>query len=84
MELLIAFGTDDGKYLANGYAGDAKYFYLYKFSDNKEESVEQRRNIELKEDQSLKVGSPEMAKARAEWTVDRTFSMEFSLSSVEH
>jgi len=36
MELLIAFGTDDGENLANGHAGDAKYFYLYKFSANKE------------------------------------------------
>jgi len=65
MELLIAFGTDDGKYLANGHAGDARYFYLYKLSANKEEFVEQRRNIELRGDQSLKPGSPEMAKARA-------------------
>jgi len=65
MELLIAFGTDDGENLTNGHAGDAKYFYLYKFSDNKEEFVEQRRNIELGAGQSLKPGSPEMAKARA-------------------
>jgi len=65
MELLIAFGTDDGENLANGHAGDARYFYLYKFSDNKEEFVEQRRNTELGGGQSLKPGSPEMAKARA-------------------
>jgi len=65
MELLIAFGTDDGENLTNGHAGDAKYFYLYKFSDNKEEFVEQRRNIGLGAGQSLKPGSPEMAKARA-------------------
>jgi predicted Fe-Mo cluster-binding NifX family protein len=65
MELLIAFGTDDGEYLTNGHAGDAKYFHLYKFSDNKEEFVEQRRNIELRGDQSLKPGTPEMAKARS-------------------
>jgi predicted Fe-Mo cluster-binding NifX family protein len=65
MELLIAFATDDGENLTNGHAGDAKYFYLYKFSDNKEEFVEQRRNIELRGDQSLKPGSPEMAKARS-------------------
>lgn len=65
MQLLIAFGTDDAENLTNGHAGDAKYFYLYKFSDNKEEFVEQRRNIELGAGQSLKPGSPEMAKARA-------------------
>jgi len=65
MELLIASGTDDGENLTNGHAGDTNYFYLYKFSDNKEEFVEQRRNIELRGDQSLKPGSPEMAKARS-------------------
>ncbi len=65
MELLIAFSTDDGENLNNGHAGDAKYFYLYNFFDNKEEFVEQRMNIELRRDQSLKPGSPEMAKARA-------------------
>jgi len=36
MELLIAFGTDDGGNLTNGHAGDARYPYLYRFSDNKE------------------------------------------------
>ncbi len=65
MEFLIAFGTDDGENLTNGHAGDAKQLYLYKFSDNKEEFVEQRRNIELGGGQSLKPGSPEMAKARS-------------------
>ena len=84
MDLLIASGTDDSGNLTNGHAGNAKYFYFYKFSGNKEEFIEQRRNIELREDQSLKPGSPEMAKVRAEWAVARTFSMEFSLSSVEH
>lgn len=65
MELLIAFGTDDGENLTNGHAGDARYFYLYKFSHNKEELVEQTRNIELRRNQSLKPGGPEMARARA-------------------
>ncbi|HIH96212.1 MAG TPA: hypothetical protein HA348_01760, partial [Thermoplasmata archaeon] len=65
MELFIAFGTDDGENLTNGHAGDARYFYLYKFSNNEEEFVEQRRNIELGAGQSLKPGNPEMAKARA-------------------
>jgi predicted Fe-Mo cluster-binding NifX family protein len=63
MELLVAFGTDDGKHLTNGHAGDAKYFYLYKLSDDKEEFVEQRWNVKL-DDPSLKPGTPEMAKAR--------------------
>ena len=65
MELLVAFGTDDGENLTNGHAGDAEYFYLYKFSNSKEELVERRWNIGLGAGQSLKPGSPEMAKARA-------------------
>ncbi len=36
MELLIAFATDDGENLTNGHGGDARYFYLYKFSDNED------------------------------------------------
>jgi len=62
---LIAFGTDDGENLSDGHAGDARYFHLYRFSDTAEEFVEQRKNIELGDDQSLKPGSPEMAQARA-------------------
>ena len=62
---MIAFGTDDGENLSDGHAGDARYFHLYRFSDTAEEFVEQRKNIELGDDQSLKPGSPEMAQARA-------------------
>ncbi len=66
MELFIGFGTDDGENLARGHAGDAKYLYLYKFSDNEEEEfIEKRSNIDLGAGQSLKPGSPEMAKARS-------------------
>ncbi len=65
MNLLIAFGTDDGENLSVGHAGDARYFHLYRFSDTGEEFVEERKNIEPGEDQSLKPGTPEMAKARA-------------------
>jgi hypothetical protein len=39
-------------------------FSIYKFSDNEQQSVEQRRNIELGAGRSLKPGSPETAKAR--------------------
>ncbi|HZX09781.1 MAG TPA: NifB/NifX family molybdenum-iron cluster-binding protein [Acidobacteriota bacterium] len=51
--------------MSDGHAGDARYFHLYRFSDTAEEFVEQRKNIELGDDQSLKPGSPEMAQARA-------------------
>ena len=63
MELLIAFGTDDGESLNNDHVGMAKYFYVYKFSDGKEELVEQRRNVKFKEDESIKHGDPKKAKA---------------------
>lgn len=65
VQLLVAFGTDDGKNLTSGHAGDAKYFYVYNLSDDKEEFIEERRNIDLRDHPSLKPGSPAMAKARS-------------------
>jgi len=35
-ELLVAFGTDDGKNLNNDHVGMARYFYVYRFSNGKE------------------------------------------------
>ena len=63
MELFIAFGTDDGENLNDDHVGMAKYFYVYRFFDGKEELVEQRKNVELKGDESIKHGDPEKAKA---------------------
>ncbi len=64
MDLLIAFGTDDGKNLkSNDHVGMSKYFYVYRFSEDKEKFVERRRNIKLKGNESLKHGDPEKAKA---------------------
>lgn len=63
MELLIAFGTDDGKNLNDDHVGMAKYFYVYKFSNNKQELAERRKNVKLKGDESMKHGDPEKAKA---------------------
>jgi len=63
MELLVAFGTDDGENLNNDHVGMAKYFYIYSFSNGKEELVERRENAQLKGDESLKHGDPEKAKA---------------------
>ena len=63
MELLIAFGTDDGESLNNDHVGMAKYYYVYKFSDNKEELIEQRRNVKFSGDELMKHGDPEKARA---------------------
>ncbi len=63
MELLVAFGTDDGESLNNDHAGMAKYFYVYRFSSGKEELVERRENMKFKGDESMKHGDPEKARA---------------------
>jgi len=65
MELLITLGTDDGENLTDGHACDAKFFYLYKLSDDREEYVEQRRDIQLGLGQYPKSGIREMAMAGA-------------------
>ena len=61
--LLIAFGTDDGENLNNDHVGMAKYFYVYRFSNGKEELVERRDNVKFKGDESMKHGDPEKARA---------------------
>jgi predicted Fe-Mo cluster-binding NifX family protein len=63
MELLIALGTDDGTNLNDDHVGMAKYFHVYKFSQEKEELVEKRDNVKLKGDESMKHGDPQKAKA---------------------
>ena len=63
MELLIAFSTDDGKNFNDDHFGMAKYFHIYKFSDDKEELIEARQNVKYKEDESLKHGDPGKAEA---------------------
>ena len=63
MDLLIAFGTDDGESLNNDHVGMAKCFYVYAFTEGKEELVEKRENVEFKEDESIKHGDPKKAKA---------------------
>jgi len=62
MEFLIAFGTDDGENLNNDHVGMAKYFYVYQFSNGKEQLVERRENVQFKGDESMH-GDPEKAKA---------------------
>ncbi len=66
INLLAAFGTDDGNTLKNdNHVGMSKYFKLYQFSDDKEEFIEQRSNIKYKEDESKIHGDPGKAKATA-------------------
>jgi len=62
-ELLIAFGTDDGGNLNDDHVGMAKYFYVYRFSNDKEELVERRENVKFRGDESIKHGDPEKAMA---------------------
>ena len=62
MKFLIAFGTDDGENLNNDHVGMAKYFYVYDFSNGKEQLVERRENVKFKGDESIH-GDPEKAKA---------------------
>jgi len=62
MKLLIAFGTDDGENLNNDHVGMAKYFYFYEFSNGKEQFVERRENVHLKEAETIH-GDPKKAKA---------------------
>ena len=62
-ELLIAFGTDDGENLNNDHVGMAKYFYVYKFLNDKEVLIEKRKNVKFEGDESIKHGDPEKAKA---------------------
>ncbi|MDY6908031.1 MAG: putative zinc-binding protein [Chloroflexota bacterium] len=62
-ELLVAFGTDDGESLNDDHVGMAKYFYVYRFSDNRGELIEQRENVKFKGDESMIHGDPEKARA---------------------
>jgi len=63
MKFLIAFGTDDGRNLNNDHVGMAKYFYVYEFSNGKEQLVERRENVRFRGDETMKHGDPEKAKA---------------------
>ena len=61
--MLIAFGTDDGENLNNEHVGMAKYFYVYRFSNGKEEFVERRENVKFRGDESMKHGDTEKARS---------------------
>ena len=64
MEFLIAFGTDDGINLNDDHVGMAKYFYIYRFSNSKEELMERRENIPFAGEESVH-GDPKKASATA-------------------
>jgi len=61
MELLIAFGTDDGKSLKRDHVGMSRYFSMHRFSGDGEEFVERRKNAKYQGDESIKHGDPEKA-----------------------
>ena len=63
MKFLAAFATDDGKTLNHDHFGMAKYFYVYRFSDDEEEFMEKRENVKFKGDESMVHGDPKKAKA---------------------
>jgi predicted Fe-Mo cluster-binding NifX family protein len=63
MELLIAFSTDDGESMLKGHAGQAKYFDVYRFYDEKAEFLTRRDNSKYKGDEALKHGDPKKAQA---------------------
>jgi predicted Fe-Mo cluster-binding NifX family protein len=86
MELLVAFSTDDGKNLSNGHAGDAQYFYLYRFFEDGEKLIEQRKNIDFSSNPALKPGTPEMAKAKAAIfkDLDALVGKKFGSSGLPH
>ncbi|OPX30808.1 MAG: hypothetical protein B1H08_00675 [Candidatus Omnitrophica bacterium 4484_171] len=63
--LLAAFATDDGKNLADDHFGMAKYFYVYRFLEGREELVDKRKNARYAGDESMPHGDPKKARATA-------------------
>jgi predicted Fe-Mo cluster-binding NifX family protein len=63
MNLMVAFGTDDGKNLNTDHVGNAHFFLIYRFLDGREKSIEKKRNPKFQEDESLIHGDPAKAAA---------------------
>ena len=64
MYLMFAFATDDGQNLKNdGHFGNAKYYSIYRISSEKEEFIEQRKNIKIEENEEDIHGDYNKAKA---------------------
>ncbi len=63
MEVLVAFSTHDGENLVtDDHAGMAKYFDVYRFTDDGAEFIERRENSKYGGDESMKHGDPQKAK----------------------
>jgi len=63
MELLVAFSTHDGENLVtDDHAGMAKYFDVYRFTDEQVQFVERRENSKYGGDEQAKHGDPKKAK----------------------
>jgi len=61
---MFAFATDDGQNLKNdGHFGNAKYYSIYRISSEKEEFIEQRKNIKIEENEEDIHGDYNKAKA---------------------
>ncbi len=64
MQWLVAFSTHDGENLVtDDHAGMAKYFDIYRFTDDEVEFVERRENSKYGGDETMKHGDPKKAKA---------------------
>ncbi|MCD6423377.1 MAG: dinitrogenase iron-molybdenum cofactor biosynthesis protein [Elusimicrobia bacterium] len=61
INLLVAFGTDDGKNLNDNHVGKAKVFFIYKISNKGVEFIEKRDNPKFQEDETLIHGDPAKA-----------------------
>jgi len=63
--LIIAFGTDNGNDLKDDHFGSAKFFHIYRFHNGKAEMIEERENVKIEENESIKGGDPKKARATA-------------------
>ncbi|MBU0608242.1 MAG: hypothetical protein KKI08_10150 [Armatimonadetes bacterium] len=62
MELIVAFSTHDGVNLVtDDHAGMARYFVVYRVSDDEAEFLERRENSKYKGNEALKHGDPNKA-----------------------
>ena len=62
MELLVAFGTDDGVHLNEDHVGMAKEYLVYEYLADGQRLVERRKNSSFAGDETAKHGDPEKAK----------------------
>jgi predicted Fe-Mo cluster-binding NifX family protein len=64
MQLLVAFSTHDGENLVtDDHAGTARYFDVYRFTEDQVEFVERRENSKYGGDETMRHGDPKKAKA---------------------